>query len=145
MLVSAFDFILPDDLIAQHPQEPRDGSRLMVVDRQRACWHHQRFDELADLLDPGDSWCGTTPRWCRLGWSADVRTPVANGKGCFCASCLAVMGDAGNDSRTTKAWANTSWLDQGLNLRLEARGNAGQWIVRPLVLELAATCQPSSC
>ncbi|MEO0026539.1 MAG: S-adenosylmethionine:tRNA ribosyltransferase-isomerase, partial [candidate division WOR-3 bacterium] len=34
MLVAEFDYQLPKDLIAQHPVEPRDHSRLLVVERQ---------------------------------------------------------------------------------------------------------------
>ncbi|HJR03691.1 MAG TPA: S-adenosylmethionine:tRNA ribosyltransferase-isomerase, partial [Methylomirabilota bacterium] len=33
MDVSLFDYSLPSDLIAQEPAEPRDASRLLVVDR----------------------------------------------------------------------------------------------------------------
>jgi len=48
---SAFDFELPDDLIAQHPAEPRDQSRLMVVRREAGRLEHRTFAELPDLLD----------------------------------------------------------------------------------------------
>ena len=54
MLASEFDFDLPDQLIAQHPMEPRDHARLMVIDRQRGCWEHRVFAELPDLLQPPD-------------------------------------------------------------------------------------------
>ena len=54
MLTSEFEFDLPDELIAQHPIEPRDCSRLMVVDRHRGCWKHQSFADLPELLDPRD-------------------------------------------------------------------------------------------
>ena len=35
MKLSEFDFELPEELIAQHPVEKRDTSRLMVVNRKR--------------------------------------------------------------------------------------------------------------
>ena len=54
MFASEFDFDLPDELIAQHPIEPRDRSRLMVIDRRRGCWEHRTFAELPELLDPRD-------------------------------------------------------------------------------------------
>src|SRR5437763_15786103 len=54
LLTSAFDFALPDELIAQEPAEPRDRSRLMVVRRREACWEHRTFGELPELLAPGD-------------------------------------------------------------------------------------------
>jgi len=49
-----FDFDLPPDRIAQFPVEPRDRSRLMVVDRRQGRWSHHVFAELPDLLDARD-------------------------------------------------------------------------------------------
>ena len=54
MLTSAFDFTLPDDLIAQHPVEPRDRARLMVIRRHEGRWEHRTFAALPELLEPGD-------------------------------------------------------------------------------------------
>ena len=54
MFASNFDFDLPSDLIAQYPAEPRDRSRLMVIDRRRGTWEHRIFAELPELLDPLD-------------------------------------------------------------------------------------------
>ena len=48
------DYELPEELIAQEPIEPRDASRLMVVDRTRGAIAHHRFYELPHLLRPGD-------------------------------------------------------------------------------------------
>jgi S-adenosylmethionine:tRNA ribosyltransferase-isomerase len=49
-----FDYDLPEELIAQHPIEPRDASRLMVVDRDAGALAHHHFQDLPDLLRPGD-------------------------------------------------------------------------------------------
>ncbi|MCB8818253.1 tRNA preQ1(34) S-adenosylmethionine ribosyltransferase-isomerase QueA [Desulfosporosinus shakirovi] len=54
MNVSDFDFELPEDLIAQHPVEPRDTSRLMVVNRQSGKIAHHTFRDLSSLLKKGD-------------------------------------------------------------------------------------------
>lgn len=54
MELSDFDFDLPEELIAQHPVEPRDSSRLMVVHRVKGEIKHHIFHELPDLLQPGD-------------------------------------------------------------------------------------------
>ncbi len=51
---SHFDYALPQELIAQRPIEPRDHARLMVVERTTGAIGHRRFDELPDLLRPGD-------------------------------------------------------------------------------------------
>lgn len=52
--VSDFAYHLPPELIAQHPAEPRDHSRLMVVDRNTSAITHQHFYDLPSLLRPGD-------------------------------------------------------------------------------------------
>ncbi|PSQ71466.1 MAG: tRNA preQ1(34) S-adenosylmethionine ribosyltransferase-isomerase QueA [Bacteroidetes bacterium QS_7_67_15] len=52
--LSEFDFEYPEELIAEYPAEPRDSCRLMVVDRAEEHFEHRRFDDLPDLLDPGD-------------------------------------------------------------------------------------------
>jgi len=49
-----FDYELPPDLIAQTPIEPRDASRLMVVDRRTGEIAHRHFHNLPDYLEPGD-------------------------------------------------------------------------------------------
>jgi S-adenosylmethionine:tRNA ribosyltransferase-isomerase len=55
VLVSELDYELPEDLIAQSPAEPRDASRLMVVDVGRNTIAHHTFRELPDFLRPGDA------------------------------------------------------------------------------------------
>ena len=54
MRLAEFDYHLPETLIAQQPVEPRDRSRLMVVDRATGELGHHYFEDLADLLRPGD-------------------------------------------------------------------------------------------
>jgi len=55
MLTSDLDYELPEDLIAQSPVEPRDASRLMVVDAQSGSISHRVFRDLPDFLAPGDA------------------------------------------------------------------------------------------
>ena len=54
MDASRFDYHLPEELIAQEPAEPRDSSRLLVLDRATDALQDRRFSELAELLRPGD-------------------------------------------------------------------------------------------
>ncbi|MFQ6792803.1 tRNA preQ1(34) S-adenosylmethionine ribosyltransferase-isomerase QueA [Thomasclavelia sp.] len=54
MKLSEFDFNLPEELIAQHPLEKRDTSRLMVLNRQNQTIEHKHFYDLVDYLQPGD-------------------------------------------------------------------------------------------
>jgi S-adenosylmethionine:tRNA ribosyltransferase-isomerase len=49
-----FDYHLPTDLIAQHSAEPRDHSRLMVIERETGQWGHKRFYDLLEELRAGD-------------------------------------------------------------------------------------------
>lgn len=51
--ISEFDYVLPEDRIAQHPIEPRDAARLLV-DRGSSGPEHLRVRDLGDLLGPGD-------------------------------------------------------------------------------------------
>lgn len=49
-----FDYPLPPERIAQRPADPRDSSRLLVVDRGADTWRDARFCDLEALLRPGD-------------------------------------------------------------------------------------------
>lgn len=51
---SDYFYDLPESLIAQHPVEPRDSSRLMRLDRQTGEISHHHFRDLTSLLKPGD-------------------------------------------------------------------------------------------
>ncbi len=54
MMTSDFDYNLPKELIAQTPLEPRDGSRLMVIDRDNKKIEESHFFDIVDYLQPGD-------------------------------------------------------------------------------------------
>lgn len=54
MKLSDFNFNLPEELIAQHPLEVRDSSRLMVVDKKTGEIEHRIFRDIIDYLNPGD-------------------------------------------------------------------------------------------
>ena len=54
MLTADFDYELPPECIAQIPVEPRDSSRLLVLDRQRENLAQAYFHQLGEFLRPGD-------------------------------------------------------------------------------------------
>ena len=54
MKTSDFYYDLPQELIAQTPIEPRDQSRLMVVDKNTGEVTHKIFKDLIDYLNPND-------------------------------------------------------------------------------------------
>ena len=51
---SDFYYDLPKELIAQHPVEPRDSSRLMTVDKYNGEILHKHFYDIVDELKEGD-------------------------------------------------------------------------------------------
>lgn len=54
MLTSDFDYNLPKELIAQFPLEPRDSSRLMVIDKVGQQSVDKHFSDIVDFLQKGD-------------------------------------------------------------------------------------------
>jgi len=52
---SDYDYTLPEALIAQEPCEPRDASRLLVIDRGAGTIAHRRFSDIVEYLAPGDT------------------------------------------------------------------------------------------
>jgi len=54
MRLDDFDYILPEELIAQHPAERRDGSRLLVLDRNATKVSHFNFTDIVDSFRCGD-------------------------------------------------------------------------------------------
>ena len=51
MLLSDFDYILPEELIAQMPSEKRENSRMMVLNRDDKTINNKYFYNIVDLLD----------------------------------------------------------------------------------------------
>jgi S-adenosylmethionine:tRNA ribosyltransferase-isomerase len=54
VLVSNFDYGLPDELIAQQPLADRAGSRLLHVERSSGRWRDRHFRDFVELLRPDD-------------------------------------------------------------------------------------------
>ena len=55
MRTDDFDFMLPEELIAQHPILKRDESRMMVLDRKTGELEHKNFFDIIDYLEEGDT------------------------------------------------------------------------------------------
>jgi len=51
---SDFYYDLPSELIAQHPEEKRDSSRLLVIDRESGELQHKHFYDIIDYINPED-------------------------------------------------------------------------------------------
>ena len=54
MLLSDFDYHLPEELIAQEPLPDRTASRMLLVDRARRVWEDHAFRDFPSYLKPGD-------------------------------------------------------------------------------------------
>lgn len=54
MRIDEFDYDLPEELIAQKPAYRRDGSRLLVINRETGKIEHRHFYDILDYLRPGD-------------------------------------------------------------------------------------------
>lgn len=54
MKLQDFYYDLPEELIAQHPMEKRDESRLLVLDRKTGKIEHRVFKDIIEYLSPND-------------------------------------------------------------------------------------------
>ncbi|MCF6296070.1 MAG: tRNA preQ1(34) S-adenosylmethionine ribosyltransferase-isomerase QueA [Flavobacteriaceae bacterium] len=54
MKLSHFHFNLPEELLAEHPSENRDESRLMVLNRKEQTIEHKQFKDIIDYFDEDD-------------------------------------------------------------------------------------------
>ncbi len=54
MRTDDFDYILPEERIAQAPAEPRDSCRLLVLHREDGRIEHKHFTDIVEYLEPGD-------------------------------------------------------------------------------------------
>jgi S-adenosylmethionine:tRNA ribosyltransferase-isomerase len=131
MFTSEFDFNLPHELIAQHPIEPRHGSRLMVVDRKRGCWEHRAFAELPQFLDPHDVLVRNDTMVVPARLVGYRKSTGGKWEGLFLRERTGGTWEMLAMTRGQPAPGEHVVVGQGLCLVLEARGDAGSWIVRP--------------
>ena len=54
MKTSDYFYVLPQELIAQTPIEPRDASRMLVLDRKNGSVEHKHFYDVSDYINKGD-------------------------------------------------------------------------------------------
>ena len=131
MLVCDFDFKLPAELIAQQPIEPRDQSRLMVIDRRRECWEHHTFNELPDLLRSGDLLVRNTSAVIParlLGYRAMTK---GKWEGLFLREVFDQRWEVLAKTRGRPRSGEHVVIGKGLHLVLETKLESGSWLVRP--------------
>jgi S-adenosylmethionine:tRNA ribosyltransferase-isomerase len=128
---SAFDFELPEELIAQGPAEPRDRSRLMVVRREAGRLEHRTFAELPDLLDPGDVLVRNNTRVVAARLIGRRAATGGKWEGLFLRELPDGAWEVLATTRGHPAVGERVVVGHGLGLALLARGEEGRWLVRP--------------
>ena len=131
MLTSKFSFDLPQDLIAQQPVEPRDRSRLMVIDRRRGCWEHRTFYELPDLLSPGDLLVRNNSRVLRARLVGRRTATGGRWEGLFLRELTNDTWEVLASTRGRPVPGERVIIGQSLHLILESKNSARSWVVRP--------------
>jgi S-adenosylmethionine:tRNA ribosyltransferase-isomerase len=128
---AAFDFVLPDELIAQSPVEPRDNARLMVVHRGTGRWEHHRFESLPEWLNPGDVLVRNNTRVIPARLLGHREATGGRWEGLFLRARPEGTWEVLATCRGKPAAGEHVIVGHGLRLQLVARGEAGRWIVRP--------------
>lgn len=131
MRISEFDFDLPDDLIAQYPVEPRDCARLMVVDRRSGTWQHRTFTELPELLYPCDLLVRNITQVVPARLFGHRAATGGKWEGLFLHERPDGTWQVLARTRGRPAVGEHIIVGEKLLLVLEARSEAGSWIVRP--------------
>ncbi len=143
--MSDFDYELPQQLIAQTPIEPRDASRLLVVDRHSERMEHRHFRDIGDYLRPGDLLIANQSRVI----PARLLGKRAETEGAVEVLLLAERPDLGRDcwetlvrpGRRLRAGALIHFADTSDNVKLTGeilqRTDAGGRVVRLFASELA--------
>ena len=126
------DFDLPDDLIAQSPAEPRDRSRLMVLDRARGTIEHRVFADLPVLLDPRDVLARNDTRVVPARLLGHREATGGRWEGLFLRELPDGAWEILSRTRGRPAIGERVLVGNGLPLTLESRGESGSWIVRPV-------------
>jgi S-adenosylmethionine:tRNA ribosyltransferase-isomerase len=133
---SAFDFELPDELIAQQPVEPRDTSRLLVVRRDEGRIEHRTFRDLPELLATGDVLVRNDTRVVPARLLGKREATGGKWEGLFLRELSRNRADETlwgilATTRGKPAVGEVVVVGAGLRLTLCARAEAGRWIVRP--------------
>lgn len=129
VLTAAFDFELPPELIAQYPIEPRDGSRLLVVDRRSKNIEHRQFCELPVILSSQDTLALNNTRVVRARLIGHREMTGGKWEGLFLEEVDDGRWEILCKSRGRLRLGESIVINSGLHLILENQTRDGQWIV----------------
>jgi S-adenosylmethionine:tRNA ribosyltransferase-isomerase len=156
MHISQLDYDLPPHLIAQHPCDRRDQSRLLVVRRGGGVMSHRLFRDLPELLSPGDLLVLNNTRVLSARLLGRRKRTGGKWEGLFLHECADGAWELLSQTRGQLVEGETILVDSPVSadpahgpgnvdplpLRLVAKTPGGQWLVRPqlkgLVAELLA-------
>jgi S-adenosylmethionine:tRNA ribosyltransferase-isomerase len=128
---SEFNFELPNDLIAQHPAEPRDRSRLMVVRRRSGTIEHRRFRDVSEILAPGDLLVRNNTKVIPARLLGQRESTGGTWEGLFLRQRVDGSWEILAKTRGKPTLGERFLVEGGLVLALEERGEGGRWFVRP--------------
>lgn len=131
METSAFDFVLPEHLIAQRPAEPRDQSRLMVLRVDSQTWEHRTFHDLPEFLQRGDLLVRNNTRVVAARLLGHREATGGKWEGLFLRSLADGTWDMLATTRGRPAIGEWVVVEGGLRLQLLGRASGGRWIVQP--------------
>jgi S-adenosylmethionine:tRNA ribosyltransferase-isomerase len=132
---SAFDFDLPNHLIAQQAVEPRDRARLMVIRRASGTWEHRVFADLPDLLEPGDLLVRNNTRVIPARLVGVRESTGGRWEGLYLRSLPDGSWEILARTRGHPSEGERVVVGNGLALTLQARLGDGRWAVRTDSLE----------
>ncbi len=127
--LKAYHYELPRELIAQQPSPARDGSRMMLLERETGTFSHHRFVELAELL----------PEQCCLvlnnTWVLPARLPGKRRSGARIEALLESEQSPGTwrvillKAGRIKPGENLEFCGGSINARAASRDENGAWLL----------------
>jgi S-adenosylmethionine:tRNA ribosyltransferase-isomerase len=139
MHISQLDYDLPPHLIAQHPCDRRDESRLLVVRRGDGVVGERQFRDLPELLSPGDLLVLNNTRVLPARLLGRRERTGGKWEGLFLHESADGTWELLSHTRGRLIEGETILVDSPLPdmpplpLRLVAKTPEGRWLVRPLL------------
>lgn len=136
--LDAYDYELPDELIAQEPLRDRSDSRLMVVRRDRGSIEHAHVRDLPDFLQAGDCLALNDTKVVPARLVGRRTRTGGRWSGLYLAHDEQGLWRVIGHTRGKLEPGETLWLDPvdgavGFEVALVARLEGGAWAVRPVV------------
>lgn len=136
VLLHELQYDLPPELIAQQPAQPRDASRLMVLDRTSGTITHRIFRDIHEYLRPGDCLVRNNTRviparfFCRRRTGGKVEALFLREDGDAWRVLLRPSARLSAGERILCEPADTA--TDAVQIELIERRDDGEWRVRPL-------------